>query len=1009
MKKLILYILISFLTNINVYSQIIDVTQIELNFTGDSNPKNITKGISKIYFLADDGIHGDELWVYDGLTNNTFLVKDVIPGSNGIDSSYFLVSDDILYFTANNGTQLWRSDGTEIGTYLIKQVNNNNWSANIGQLIKFNNQIFFGANDGVNGLELWTSDGTPSGTNQLKDINIGSNSSSPRDFFIFNEYLYFTADDGLNGREIWKSDGTPSGTSLLKNINPTGNGLVDTKFIFLNNYFYFYAYTSLNGFELWRSDGTENNTFLFKDINPGSGNSNTKLIGESSNDYFIFQVNNSIEGTEFWKCDGTVVGTTLLKDIYTGSGSSVNIFTQLASINNKIYFNATTNSNGNELWVTDGTNAGTTLVKDIYLGTLNSNIEKLTSINDYLLFSANDGNRLYNTLWKSDGTPNGTFELKDTNLTQNSDMDLRFVEFNGEVFFPSGYNSSNGVELWKTDGTSTNTNLFEDIFHRYSGVYDFFDSAEINGKLIISGNNGNGKEPFVTDGTVNGTFIIKDINPGSSASIFSSSDFRPASYTKAGNYVFFRAASSNIGFELWKTDGTQTNTSLVKDIKSGSGSSLSEFTFFAELNGILYFKADDGIHGEELWRSDGTNEGTYLVKDINPGSAPSLNGISNVYYNEPNILNEKCFAILNGFLYFTAKDGIDNSIWKTDGTESGTIKVITIQQSGGYDNNRIILNATNNKIFFKTNTTNSSYGNNSLWSSDGTQAGTIHLYHTDITGPTQFKKNIIHDDNLYFSVYDSNGLTLIKSDGTVGGTIVIKDNLSFSPNMNIKSLISCGGNVYFSIGEQGSIDAKELWRTDGSTFGTLKLGDLTNSSSIFENFNYCNTCYQENLIFNKTSINDNKIYYVNANSTNTDSFLTPNIINSESFGETGNYGYTNFYAFNDILIFNAWKEESGTELFSSIFNITLDNNDFEISSSNNIKIYPNPAKEIINIISSKNELIERVEIYDLLGKNIFSSTINDNRLALPLLSNGIYIIKIKSSVNQYSKKLIIKN
>ena len=547
---------------------------------------------------------------------------------------------------------------------------------------------------------------------------------------------------------------------------------------------------------------------------------------------------------------------TQLKDIYTGSGSSVNVFTQLASINNKIYFNATTNSNGNELWVTDGTNAGTTLVKDIYLGTLNSNIEKLTSINNYLLFSANDGNRLYNTLWKSDGTPNGTFELKDTNLTQNSDMDLRFVEFNGEVFFPSGYNSSNGVELWKTDGTSTNTNLFEDIFHRYSGVYDFFDSAEINGKLIISGNNGNGKEPFVTDGTVNGTFIIKDINPGSSASIFSSSDFRPASYTKAGNYVFFRAASSNIGFELWKTDGTQTNTSLVKDIKSGSGSSLSEFTFFAELNGILYFKADDGIHGEELWRSDGTNEGTYLVKDINPGSAPSLNGISNVYYNEPNILNEKCFAILNGFLYFTAKDGIDNSIWKTDGTENGTIKVITIQQSGGYDNNRIIINATNNKIFFKTNTTNSSYGNNSLWSSDGTQAGTIHLYHTDITGPIQFKKNIIHDDNLYFSVYDSNGLTLIKSDGTVGGTIVIKDNLSFSPNMNIKSLISCGGNVYFSIGEQGSIDAKELWRTDGSTFGTLKLGDLTNSSSIFENFNYCNTCYQENLIFNKTSINN---------------------------------------------------------------------------------------------------------------------------------------------------------
>lgn len=1009
MKKNFLYILISFFININLYSQIIDVTQIELNFAGDSNPKNITKGITKIYFLADDGIHGDELWVYDGLTNNTFLVKDVISGSNGIDSSYFLVSDDILYFTANNGTQLWRSDGTEIGTYLIKQVNNNNWSANIGQLIKFNNQIFFGANDGVNGLELWTSDGTPSGTNLLKDIKIGPNSSSPRDFFIFNENLYFTADDGSNGREIWKSDGTSDGTLLLKNINPTGDGLVDTKFIILNNYFYFYAYTSLNGFELWRSDGTENDTQLFKDIYPGSGNSNTKLIGASSSDYFIFQVNSSIQGTEFWKCDGTVIGTTLLKDIYTGSGSSVNIFTQLASINNKIYFNATTNSNGNELWVTDGTNTGTTLVKDIYLGTLNSNIEKLTSINDYLLFSANDGNRLYNTLWKSDGTLNGTFELKDTNLTQNSDMDLRFVEYNGEVFFPSGYNSSNGVELWKTDGTSTNTNLFKDIFHRYSGVYDFFDSAEINGKLIISGNNGNGKEPFVTDGTVNGTFIIKDINPGSSASIFSSSDFRPASYTKAGNYVFFRAASSNIGFELWKTDGTQTNTSLVKDIKSGSGSSLSEFTFFAELNGILYFKADDGIHGEELWRSDGTNEGTYLVKDINPGSAPSLNGISNVYYNNPNILNEKCYAVLNNLLYFTANDGIDNSIWRTDGTENGTIKVITIQQSGVYDNNRTIINVTNNKIFFKTNTTNSSYGNNSLWSSDGTQSGTLLLYHTDITGPIQFKKNITHNNNLYFTVYDSDGLSLIKSDGTVGGTNVIKDNLSFSPNMNINSLISCGPNVYFTIGEQSSINAQELWRTDGSTFGTIKLGDLTNPNSTIQGFIYCNTCYNESLIFHKNFSNDNKIYYVNENSNNTESFLTSNIINSENFGVTGYYGYNNFYSFNDKLLFNASKVESGTELFSSIFNITLDNIDFEVISFDELKIYPNPAKDNINFISSKNELLERVEIYDLFGKEIYSTKIKDNRLTLPYLNNGIYIIKIKSSVNQYSKKLIIKN
>lgn len=1001
-------IAISLFFTLNIFSQNIDVTEIEINFSDSSNPQNITKGINKIYFSANDGINGNELWVHNVYSNTSKLVKDIAPGSNsGIYTPQFITIGDILYFMPDlysTGTKLWRSDGTETGTYMLKEISANSPFNTVGNLFVYEEKLIFTASDPINGNEIWISDGTSIGTKILKNINPGLLDSNPSNFTILNGLVYFTASTATNGRELWRTDGTSEGTQLVIDIDAQStDGIIAGKFIVLNNMLYFFAYTSEYGYEIWRSDGTSSGTQLFKDINPGPENSNGILMTATDN-YFVFTLDSYSIGTELWKCDGTLNGTELLKDINPGVSDGIPYDAQFAVLNNNIYFNAINGENNEELWKTDGTSSGTLLVKDINPGSNGSNIEELTATSNYLIFSAFDNSHTYNSLWKSDGTEAGTYELKDTNLSQFSNTKLSFVELNNLVFFPAGYDSLNGTELWVTDGTSTNTRLFLDIFHAYGGMTSFYDTAEFGNKLIFTGNNGKGNEPFITDGTISGTKAIRNIDTDGVISFFSSSGFRSASYTKAGNHVFFRASSPNFGFEIWKTDGTAANTSMVKDIKPGNTSSISEYPLFMELNGIFYFKADDGIHGEELWRSDGTSDGTYMVKDIYPGSGHAFNGQSNIYYNHYEILNEKCFAVLNGYLYFTADDGTGNSIWRTDGTQNGTVKVIVIPNSGPNDSRRVIINSNDQKIFFKTNTNIYGGYNNSLWSSDGTQAGSVLLYQTDMTSPLNFKKTIIHNNNLYFVVYGNNGKALVKSDGTLGGTITIAEGFNYQDTFN--SLISCGDYVYFGVGFQG-ITSRELWRTDGTPSGTIKLGDSEVSGN--ESFYNCDTCYKNNLIFKKNSYNDDRIFYVNGNSTNTDSYLTTNIMNSEDFGENGYHIYSDFFAFNDKLLFAGAKQYSGNELYSSVFDVPLSTKD--IKGENNlgrIMLFPNPADSKVKIKTLDDSVILNLKIYDILGKEIITSNLNFDELDVSHLKEGIYLIKIVTDKLTTTNKLVIK-
>ena len=225
----------------------------------NSFPDKLTNVNGTLFFIANDGTTGNELWKSDGTAAGTVLVKDIHPGLEGSRSVFLTDVNGTLFFRADDGShgdELWKSDGTEAGTVLVKDIwpgafGPNPASSAPGNLTDVNGTLFFMANDGANGYELWKSDGTAAGTVLIKDIHPGASGSLPSNLTNVNGTLSFIAVDGVNGYELWKSDGTAAGTVLVKDINPGASGSFPDKLTNVNGTLFFSAADGTTGNELW--------------------------------------------------------------------------------------------------------------------------------------------------------------------------------------------------------------------------------------------------------------------------------------------------------------------------------------------------------------------------------------------------------------------------------------------------------------------------------------------------------------------------------------------------------------------------------------------------------------------------------------------------------------------------------------------------------------------------------------------------------------------------------------
>jgi len=386
----------------------------------------------------------------------------------------------------------------------------------------------------------------------------------------------------------------------------------------------------------------------------------------------------------------------------------------LTPFGDKFIFTAEGDSTGNELYISDGTNAGTYLIKNINtyhqnMESVNDNssyAEGMTVFGDNVIFSANDDIHGYEP-WITDGTAIGTHLIKDMlppNYGSNNGSNPRdFTEYHNKIYFTA--DAGLGDELYCTDGTEQGTHLVKDLYRLSSYPYEYIVFQD---KLIFSAEDSLGTEPWVSDGTAEGTKVLKDINNGIL-------DSRPGYFTEYNNKLYFSAFVDSIGSELWETDGTETGTKLCRDInlKENAGSNPDQFSL---LNDRLFFIASDSSQGLQLWCTNG--DSVYKVRCISPDPTAMTSGYGMHVYNDRLYFGAK----INTASFFT--------LWTSDGTPGGTVGLLA-RDSTFISDPRGFVNWHNMMVFMgKRQYTE----NNQLWITDGTRQNTRQIFKDSETG-----------------------------------------------------------------------------------------------------------------------------------------------------------------------------------------------------------------------------------------------------------------------------------
>jgi ELWxxDGT repeat protein len=448
-----------------------------------------------------------------------------------------------------------------------------------------------------------------------------------------------------------------SGSAMLKDIRKGAGASEPRDWATVNGTTLFTADDGKHGIELWTTDGSRAGTHMLVDVNPSGGGASGASVIPLRDSFSLVLLDDGAHGLELWRTDGTAAGTRPVKDIRSGKSSS-NIAFWASPVRGLAFFFADDGQHGRELWRSDGTRSGTFLLKDVYPGpTGQDGLTTVRRAGGYAWMNASDPNH-GRELWRSDGTTAGTKRVADLNPGP-ADSDPSFPTIlNGKAYFTAD-NGTNGYALHRSRGPG-DVQMVKDIWPQPSGIHDYPGSilslTRAGSLIYFVGTNGpdNGPQLWKTDGTNNGTEVVRFIGVGPEGA-------RPYLLTGFRNRLYFvaRPGTTPGGTSLWRTDGQMANTVEVK-VLSNANQAVKNCQP-AITGGHLFFPVHDNNFGTELWTSDGTTDGTRRLTDTNPGQNDGAIGCPEA--GGPNVY------------IFARGTGNVPEWWRSNGTPGGTTRI----------------------------------------------------------------------------------------------------------------------------------------------------------------------------------------------------------------------------------------------------------------------------------------------------------------------------------------------